>query len=267
MKTIYALYAMLFARPAFFRLNRVIYHLGLRGLGVLNWQNEHLRGERDLLQSLMAKARPGDVVIDIGANEGDFSEMVLELASDAKVYAVEPHPKTFARLSRRLGDKATCFNLALASSPGTAKLFDYSDRDGSSHASLHKSVITDIHKSDVSDVEVTVETLGNLARANGIADIFLLKIDAEGAEYDILSGAAEDLETGGLSVKYLQVEFNEMNAVSQSFIRDFEALLPDHTPHRILPGGRLLDISGHPPVLKEIFAYQNIVFVRRDLSV
>ncbi len=266
MKTIYALYAMLFARPAFFRLNRMIYHLGLRGLGVLNWQNENVRGERDFLRSLMATVRPGDVVIDIGANEGDFSAMVLELASDAKVYAVEPHPKTFTRLSRRLGHNATCINVALASSPGTAKLFDYSNGDGSSHASLHKSVIADIHKSDVSDVEVTVETLGNLARSNGIADIFLLKIDAEGAEYDILRGAAKELDSGVLSVKYLQVEFNEMNVVSQSFIRDFEALLPDHTPHRILPGGRLLDLSGQPPVMKEIFAYQNIVFVRRDIS-
>lgn len=266
MKAIYALYAILFARPAFFRFNQVVYNLGLRGLGVLNWQTEHLRGERDLLRSLLAKVSPGDVVIDVGANEGNFSAMVLELARDAKVYAVEPHPKTFARLRQRLGQSATCLNVALASSPGIAKLFDYSGRDGSSHASLHKSVITDLHKSAVTDVEVAVETLGNLTRSNGINEIFLLKIDAEGAEREILRGAAQELESGALIIRYLHIEFNEMNVVSQSFIRDFEAMLPNHTPHRLLPGGRLLNLSEHPPVMKEIFAYQNIVFIHRDLS-
>ncbi|MEL7112235.1 MAG: FkbM family methyltransferase, partial [Pseudomonadota bacterium] len=210
MKAIYALYAILFARPAFFRFNQVVYNLGLRGLGVLNWQTEHLRGERDLLRSLLAKVSPGDVVIDVGANEGDFSAMVLELARDAKVYAVEPHPKTFARLRQRLGQSATCLNVALASSPGIAKLFDYSGRDGSSHASLHKSAITDLHKSAVTDVEVVVETLGNPTRSNGITEVFLLKIDAEGAEREILRGAAQELESGALRIKYLHIEFNEM---------------------------------------------------------
>src|SRR5436190_1768852 len=114
---LYQLYGLLFARPSLYRFNRAIFHFGLRGLGVLNWQKATLQGETDLLAFLLELAPAGAVVLDVGANEGDYAETVLRLAPHIELHAFEPHPATFARLEHRLKSAgATCHNFALGAS-------------------------------------------------------------------------------------------------------------------------------------------------------
>jgi hypothetical protein len=61
----------------------------------------------------------------------------------------------------------------------------------------------------------------------------------------------------------VQLEFNEMNTVSRVFFRDFFTLLGDrYDIYRLLPGG-LLPITKYRPLQCELFAYQNLLFVRR----
>ena len=84
-----------------------------------------------------------------------------------------------------------------------------------------------------------------------------LKIDVEGHELAVLRGAERMLGAG--SIRLIQFEFNEMNVVSRTFLRDFRLLLPNYTMYRLLPKG-LLPL-GEVPVLTELFAYQNILAV------
>ena len=95
MDPILRLYALLFSRPFLYRFNRALFHLSLRGLGILNWQSERLRGKSDLLERLLSRAAPGTVVLDVGANEGEYSQTVMRLAPHVEVHAFEPHPQTF----------------------------------------------------------------------------------------------------------------------------------------------------------------------------
>ena len=39
------IYGYLFANSFFVKMNVLLYHLGLRGLGILNFQSEYLQGE------------------------------------------------------------------------------------------------------------------------------------------------------------------------------------------------------------------------------
>lgn len=79
-----------------------------------------------------------------------------------KVYAFEPHPNTFERLSENLSkyQNAIAINKGLSSAAGALKLYDYADRDGSLHGSLFKDVITEIHGTEsVTSHEVELTTL------------------------------------------------------------------------------------------------------------
>ena len=62
------------------------------------------------------------VVVDVGANEGNFSNAVLALAPHAHVIAVEPSPGPRARLEARLGANPNLkiVGSALAATAGTA---------------------------------------------------------------------------------------------------------------------------------------------------
>ena len=60
-------------------------------------------------------------------------------------------------------------------------------------------------------------------------------------------------------------EFNEMNVFSRTFLKGFMDFLDDYEPFRILPRGRLLSLRPYRAFRVEIFAYQNIIFIREDL--
>ncbi len=56
-----------------------------------------------------------------------------------------------------------------------------------------------------------------------------------------------------------------MNLESRSFMNDFREVLFNYNLYRILPGG-LLPLKDSRPLLNEIFAYQNIVAIRKDID-
>ena len=114
MDQLFRLYGLIFARPIFYQFNRALFNFALRGIGILNWKTEALQGEADLLARLLKDAPSGAIVLDVGANEGEYSELVLRIAPSIQLHAFEPHPETFARLERRLQVAgATCYNIAL----------------------------------------------------------------------------------------------------------------------------------------------------------
>jgi hypothetical protein len=91
----------MFGRKIFIKLNKLFYHLSLRGLGVLNYEGEYLPGEISFLKKYLGKIQ-SPVIIDVGANKGDYANYVLNVNPNAQIYCFEPHPKTFSRLVERL---------------------------------------------------------------------------------------------------------------------------------------------------------------------
>ena len=137
MQAIIDLYALVLGRPAFYRLNKLLFRFALAGLGVLNWRSDRLRGEKVVLKRILEGCDDGSVVLDVGANEGGYSELVLDINPRVVVHAFEPHPETFKRLKARLGAKGVhCWNVALGDIEEESVLFDYADVEGgSTHAS------------------------------------------------------------------------------------------------------------------------------------
>ncbi len=157
------------------------------------------------------KIQPGDVIIDIGANQGVFS--IFAAAKSAKVFAVEPDPNNYSILLRNiemngLQDSIFPINKAVSSTTGAITLY-VPERDGTALTGLITTtpVVSAMYQTmDVTSMrELTVPTLSfsELLKDVGDTEIDLLKIDVEGAELDILySGKEEEF----LGIKRLVME-------------------------------------------------------------
>jgi FkbM family methyltransferase len=144
--------------------------------------------------------KPGDTVVDAGANVG-YMTLLAGVAAGAsgRVLAWEPHPELFSVLQRNVamlnarGGAAsiTIRNAALGAEPGLAELIlpPYMDaNDGVAYI----GVPADSGQS----MTVAVETLDDVV---GDAPIAVMKLDVEGAELGVLSGARGALGDGGIT--------------------------------------------------------------------
>jgi len=256
-------YAFLFGRRQFRRLNVLLFDLGTRGLGILNYQDRKISGESSFLRQYL-RDRKSPVVLDVGANVGAYSQEVARVNPSAEVFAFEPHPRTFERLVSNLGTGKTfyLYNYALGAHPGYSTLYDRESGNGSSHASIFREVIEDIHNAQARGYNVKVHTLDQFVEENQLERIDLLKIDTEGYELNVLRGGVRTIGSGMVSA--IQFEFNEMNVVSRAFFKDFWELLPQYRLYRMLPRG-LLSIDCYNPLRCELFAFQNIVAIRAEV--
>ncbi|MES2438939.1 MAG: FkbM family methyltransferase [Verrucomicrobiota bacterium] len=254
------LWAGLFAKPQFEKLNNFLLDLSMRGLGILNFENESVSGEQHFISTILPKYSNGDspILIDVGANEGGYSKLLIDTFPQATIIAFEPHPSTASKLKKDLGSRINVQQMALGSEVGTLTLFDYSNADGSQHASIYEDVIKDIHHGKAIGHTVSVDQLDAVANRLGLSDrITLIKIDTEGNELEVLKGAARLIEGGKIDV--FHVEFNEMNVISRVFLRDIQNVLPDYAAFRLLPEGALR--VSVETFRRELFAFQNIVFI------
>jgi FkbM family methyltransferase len=148
--------------------------------------DEYVRGDYEpgVQAALRLYLKPGMTFFDIGANAGFFSLLGATIVgSSGKVFAFEPHPKTSSQLRQQIAINGMAnINIVMAavsSEVGVAKL---SDDTVSVMASLAGAA------SASSTISVKTTTLDH--ELNFLPAPNVIKIDAEGAEEDILIGSA-----------------------------------------------------------------------------
>ncbi|MDP9316966.1 MAG: FkbM family methyltransferase [Chloroflexota bacterium] len=256
------LYRKLFARRRFYKFNELLFHVSLRGLGVLNYQNDRISGEAWFIDHIVGQ-KPNLLVLDVGANEGGYANRIRQRSPSAVIHAFEPHPRTYKQLAEAAAHHGyTSHNVGLGEEHGEMELFDYAgEGDGSQHASLYKDVIEQIHQGTATATQVHIVTVDAFLDQRNIQHVDLLKIDTEGHELKVLVGAKRAIAEGRIDC--LHIEFNEMNVVSRVFFKDLYDLLPGYAFFRMLPDG-LAPLGAYRPLTYEIFAFQNIVARRRE---
>src|SRR6266516_3015779 len=193
-KLILSIYRRLFVGKKFYKLNKLMFELSLRGLGILNFEDHWISGETFFFQKVLA-GKKKLLVMDVGANRGDYAVTLRRYCPDASIYAFEPHPASFRLLHAEASrHNFQAFNVGFSDRAGTMQLFDRPSEDnGTEHASLYREVIEDIHQTEVTAVDVEISTIDAFVAERGISRIHLLKIDTEGNEFKILRGAEQTL--------------------------------------------------------------------------
>lgn len=261
-KGIIDIYRLTFARRRWWKLNVFLHGLALRGMGILNYENRDISGEKKFLEEYL-RSKQNSIVVDVGANMGEYAALVIEIQPTAVIYALEPHPLTFERLqpiARSKNFKA--FHYACDAQIGPVVLYDHGGNDGSEHATMFREALKESDTVAPTIHIVEAITLDEFVRNNSIGEIDLLKIDVEGNELNVLKGCEATIRDH--KVKAIHFEFNEMNILSHVFLKDFISALPGYIFFRMLPSG-LIPLMDYQPVLHEIFAFQNIVAIHRTL--
>lgn len=137
--------------------------------------------------------RPGDTVLDIGANIGMITVAMAKLVgSEGRVHSFEPNPSMIGLLRQAIArnhlSNVRLHPVALGPQPATLEL--RIPRMNSGAASL----VRNRHDSDCEIVNVPVRQLDSVAMSEGIRSIRLIKIDVEGYEAEVLRGADTLLE-------------------------------------------------------------------------
>ena len=162
------------------------------------------------------------LVIDVGANRGDWSANVRQRYPLCHIHALEILPATFARLQMRAADwqHATLSNIGLAAEPGTAKIYTSPDDDLTSTAYPLAGLAE--HAAHYSGSEVCPVTTGAAyMQEHGIERIDMLKIDVEGMDLQVIKGYGDRLS----QIRVIQFEYGIFNIASRDLLIDFHALL------------------------------------------
>jgi FkbM family methyltransferase len=255
------LYARLFARKSLYPLHQLLYKLSLRGMGILNYEDDLVSGEQAFIKRLLkGHLLEKGIVLDVGAHDGDYAVMLRECGVRIPIYAFEPHPQTYERLKLKAASHGfTPRLLGLGAKVEETWLYDYASLEGSQHASMYAGAIEDLRSAPIRGWSIQLSTVDDFLRQEGQPYIALLKMDTEGAELEVLKGAARAISEGQIGA--IQFEFNEMNVISRTFLKDFMDLLRGYTFYRLLPDG-LQPLGNYKAACMEIFAYQNIVALR-----
>ena len=258
----------LFTKTYFFGFWKVVYNFCLKGMGIGNSITLYASGEETIIKQIFKKY---DIktVFDVGANFGNYSIMIKEKFPHTIIYAFEPHPKSFSILKTNTSKYENLFiyNVAIGNPVNgaeTIKLYDYSNNDGSEHASvLPDTFLYSWNTTDIIAHEVELISLNDFCGTNNITEIDFLKIDTEGFELDVLKGIQEMLDKN--SVKFIQFEFNAMNAGRVFFLDFWKLLSKNFYLYRLFPNG-LYKIETYDPMFLEIFHFQNYIAVNKSVQ-
>jgi FkbM family methyltransferase len=125
-------------------------------------------------------------IVDIGANHGKWTRTVLEYFPDANYTLIEPQDHLKADIQDLIakGHKLNWINAGVGDQPGTL-MFTVAERDDSS------SFVPSAQASNRPQIPIPIRTLNEIVASSGRPAPELVKIDAEGFDLKVLTGASE----------------------------------------------------------------------------
>lgn len=154
------------------------------------------RPERTLAgaRQMLLRERAIDVVIDVGANQGQFASSIRDQGWQGRIVSFEPSSDPFARLARNMAGDPNWEggNYAIGATSGTVSLNVASNSWSSSIFESEPQLLGAAPDARVVSVEETQlrrldEIVGSLFAAS---DKLMLKIDTQGYEAHVLRGAS-----------------------------------------------------------------------------
>lgn len=139
------------------------------------------------IELLNEHIKPGDVILDIGANIGFYTKILSKLAGDAgKVYAFEPDQTNFSYLKQNAGHLKNVVLINKAVSDTTGKI------------TLYQSELLNVDHKTYPTENYTHKTEIDCTTADDVIEnkkVDFIKIDIQGFEYAAFLGMKEIFKT------------------------------------------------------------------------
>lgn len=210
-------------------------------------------GERAVFQYLRQRFRPPYCIFDVGANAGQFLQLILSNlpVNDVSIHCFEPGKETFKRLSEsaEADGHIVLNNVGVGREKGEARL--YFDKAGSGLASLTKRRLDHLGIDFGKSEHVVITTIDKYCVEKKIGHIHLLKLDIEGHELDALEGARKMFEAN--SVSMVTFEFGGCNIDTRTFFQDFWYFFKEFHMElfRITPSGYLFHLESYKEIYEQ----------------
>ena len=136
--------------------------------------------------------RPGDTVLDVGANIGFFAHFLAFRCAATRIHSFEPGSEARRLLlqnreTNRLEETITVHPVAIFDRSDVIQLHS---ANNTAQRSVFSNEFIDINQAAE---EVKTVTLDEAVKLSGADRIALLKIDTEGAEIEIVEGASQEV--------------------------------------------------------------------------
>jgi FkbM family methyltransferase len=200
------------------------------------------------------------VVLDIGANIGNWTQSFDAAFPESQIVAFEPGASAFKILSPRFRSNSNihCVNLGLSDRDADVTLF--SDSEASGLSSLNKRRLEHFSINFDKQETIKVTKLDSWISSNPkYSNPTILKLDVEGHELSVLAGAKETIK----NVQLVQFEFGGGNIDSKTYFQDFWYLFAElkFELYRLTPRGPVR-VNEYSEML-EVFRPTNYFAVRR----
>ena len=127
-----------------------------------------------------------DVIIDVGGHIGLFALYASLKCPNGKIISIEPHPQNFLLLKENMANsklkEIVFINKAITNSNREIDLF-IDSLDDSAHS---------IYGNGKNSMKIKSTTLENIMTENQISKCNMLKMDCEGAEFEIIESLSDD---------------------------------------------------------------------------
>lgn len=150
-------------------------------------------------------------VLDIGANEGQFASKARKKFPNAFIHSFEPLPHVYQKLKKEFHKDANfkSYNIALGSEKGisTIVLNHHSASSSMLQMSEEFSQHFNFVKAD-REIEINVERLDDVFDNSKLQTPYLVKIDVQGFEREVIAGGREVLSNADVII--IEVSFHKL---------------------------------------------------------
>ena len=139
-----------------------------------------------------------DVVVDVGAHIGLFALYASQFCNNGKIFCFEPIKKNYNLLLDNISlnniKNIFPYNIAVTKKTSITKIFLNEDESGHSMYIKNKNF-----------VEINSKSLSDIFVENNIKECDFLKLDCEGAEYEIIESLSSDFLA---KIKKMVIEYH-----------------------------------------------------------
>jgi FkbM family methyltransferase len=192
----------IFLKNNFFYNTEINWRFFHKSQGIYAYGKGIKKRKEDLLSSYLIKNlkfNDNDIIIDIGANNGDF---YLCFDKEIEYYGFEPSPIVFSNLENNIKNQ-NLYNLGVSNYEGQEIEFYLSDELGDSSILPIKNYSKKINIKTIT-LDKIIEKIGR--------KIKLIKVEAEGFEPEILQGLKKYIN----DVEYITVDCGFERGVNQT---------------------------------------------------